>query len=739
VPKNQVRNSTPKSSKPSNLLDNRRWIIAVIGVILVIAIVTTLVLVFNNKSADTTSSNLSSNYDTNLTLKENLYYQNITTSDVVLDFLLGQDGQPTKVLSKQVFENQDTHEIQDLLKLSAWYLQFGDKNSSQYQEFISLYNKIVLPVLDGLPLENGQTYKLDNKGAKVSSLFPPFPSINVQAQPAPCSEVEMGGDCYTTHHFEAIGLDHIFYFDTDLDHSSDLVNVLQRATRESMAKFEAAGFAQKKIYFKVQDDVFINNEGEAEPESLMSALLLEGGDYCLVDVYLSGAKLLTDGFTNEFIQSIAHELAHCVQYVNYFDQMSVDLAFSSWWVEGSAEFLSDWVYPDFDYEDRFNGFLDTVSEFRPILIMEYSNYIFFQSMYLNNGSDINIIKRFFASMPTSGTRDEQLRALSEFDRVDEIFETVLKNYLTNKHQDTSLAFKTFAPTFIETYSISRPIELPFGSYPFQYKRAKLLIQPTQFDLQARVEDLQGEGELLFWDEGQQLWTEELELETTSVDNVSCGQESRSSDYIIAIKNTMPGTTDLYEAKLIIETVDGADVGEVGNLDPQLLGTWQYTTAENADTRTKINNIFTTIFATQNIAADYQTTVDVGYICFFDNGVYTTTSKSVLIADYAGNAGGTVVTAQITSENISSGIGNWEVDNGELIYYNTKTKNDNTTRTVVPFFGIDRTIDETTNQEDPEVKFKYTISNGELKVDIGEVLDIPLYLPQVGRKIDPLFD
>jgi hypothetical protein len=86
----------------------------------------------------------------------------------------------------------------------------------------------------------------------------------------------------------------------------------------------------------------------------------------------------TDLNTDKYKQVVAHELFHCVQ--DYSFPNTKPYGTHSWWMEGSADYFSNLVYPQADLEWEFLNLFDSKSPNVSILDMTYENFVFFQFM-----------------------------------------------------------------------------------------------------------------------------------------------------------------------------------------------------------------------------------------------------------------------------------------------------------------------------------------------------------------------
>jgi len=81
---------------------------------------------------------------------------------------------------------------------------------------------------------------------------------------------------------------------------------------------------------------------------------------------------------NNFKQSIAHEMFHCFQFVNMARNHMFGYDDKKWWIEGSAEYFSNVVYPSNNAEFGFSGDLDSGMLDHSLLSMSYADFAFFK-------------------------------------------------------------------------------------------------------------------------------------------------------------------------------------------------------------------------------------------------------------------------------------------------------------------------------------------------------------------------
>jgi hypothetical protein len=123
-------------------------------------------------------------------------------------------------------------------------------------------------------------------------------------------------------------------------------------------------------------------------------------------------------------QALAHEMFHCYQYQNlHAQEHNPARSATAWWVEGSAEYFSNVVYPDVNYEWRWLGDLSAAMQDSNLFTWEYKAFIFFQ--YLENRPDVGTngvlsLLRLMPSTVGSGV-DQQMAMLTAYPNMQAIF------------------------------------------------------------------------------------------------------------------------------------------------------------------------------------------------------------------------------------------------------------------------------------------------------------------------------
>jgi len=110
-----------------------------------------------------------------------------------------------------------------------------------------------------------------------------------------------------------------------------------------------------------------------------------GLEFCPIVLYPASTDLNKEFFQ----QMVAHEIYHCVQKVNFPDQVSAVVQGASegqFWFEGIAQFMSNDVYPrnDFEYHPMFGRFDQHVPFFQQN--NPYLSEFFFQGLFWHQGA-----------------------------------------------------------------------------------------------------------------------------------------------------------------------------------------------------------------------------------------------------------------------------------------------------------------------------------------------------------------
>ncbi len=122
-----------------------------------------------------------------------------------------------------------------------------------------------------------------------------------------------------------------------------------------------------------------------------------------------------------FKQIVAHEAFHCFQEWN---MNMLPYEAHAWWIEGSAEYFSNYVYPSANHEQDYLLEFDVDSATTPLMDMDYQNYIFFQ--YLANELGVNSVLDILERVSTAPSAS----GLAGYAEMEDLFQDFVVVYLS---------------------------------------------------------------------------------------------------------------------------------------------------------------------------------------------------------------------------------------------------------------------------------------------------------------------
>lgn len=157
----------------------------------------------------------------------------------------------------------------------------------------------------------------------------------------------------------------------------------------------------------------------------------QAGESCPILIYESALAYGIDNFK----QTVAHEVFHCWQVTQLTGQMrGVVRADRMWWSEATAEYFSNTVYDEVDFEFRFADEFHQLSGGVPATSLGYTNAIFFQFL-ANELGDAEVI-RLLRAMPEAGGSEQQLAALAAVPDIADLYHRFGEAYLDQQIRDT---------------------------------------------------------------------------------------------------------------------------------------------------------------------------------------------------------------------------------------------------------------------------------------------------------------
>jgi hypothetical protein len=262
-----------------------------------------------------------------------------------------------------------------------------------------------------------------------------------------------------------------------------VVNATQQAVNQSLDSYRALGLTSANITARLVPRSSTRTAGELVDSSSRS---------CTLNIYIQP----TDTADDRYKQVVAHEVFHCFQDWNFraqsFGRTGLgDEEFTrlqnaiGWWLEGTAEYFSNHVYPCVNNEHQFVAGFDSLSPTRSILAMEYEASVFFQHMANTNGN--SGIIQLLRSLPSSGGQRNQAQALAGFSNMPETFHNFGKKYIDSDINDSCAGTKVpVSPRLGDPMRVTHGMNYrwqPTIKY-FQIARKKLEFPPGRYYIKA---------------------------------------------------------------------------------------------------------------------------------------------------------------------------------------------------------------------------------------------------------------
>jgi hypothetical protein len=241
--------------------------------------------------------------------------------------------------------------------------------------------------------------------------------------------------------------------------------------------------------------------------------------------------------------------------------MQIPTSVKMWWSEGSAEYFSNVVYPDVDYEYRFANAFDAQSATTPLYHMGYENFGFFQ--FLANRWGDNAVITFLESMPTTGGASDQQDRLAAWPGMQEVFHDFGKAYLDLNIPDTSGGTLPLTPTYDHIVEVPQgALHQEYSPAPFVLDRHELFfVDDTRFSVRRELVD--GDGR----DSANQGGRPGAWGPLPPTVNTSCGE----GEYLLLVTSAVPSGSP---AGVVSIDTDGQPLEEGVDCEACLLGTWE---------------------------------------------------------------------------------------------------------------------------------------------------------------------
>jgi hypothetical protein len=339
--------------------------------------------------------------------------------------LLGMYTDPTQSTDPVGSYTLKDEELTGLLRVADRYL--ADNPNDQYHAAVQKQVNLLVPPLDKLELFS----KKHNLSAA-----PHLASLNLSSNPdtPDCQDLWRNGfdstpiPCYEYDEQTVDGTTVRLYYPSTWpagDPRRSRLEPIKQAAARAVHIYNGYGPEPLPPVTMVITELAWMDQDTHRRDNNLHGYAVRGNSSSL-SCYVGLFPSLLNFSVEEMQQGVAHEMFHCYQYRNLSAQESgPQPAAVEWWVEGSAEYFSNVVYPSANFEQRDMGELyDDVVE-KNLLEWKYKAYIFFQ--YLENRSDVGGVPGILAllrRMPAAAGSGvaEQRAALSAYPNIGVIFQ-----------------------------------------------------------------------------------------------------------------------------------------------------------------------------------------------------------------------------------------------------------------------------------------------------------------------------
>lgn len=288
----------------------------------------------------------------------------------------------------------------------------------------------------------------------------------------------LGDKCFARRDRPRINPIHRLFYPIDWVGSANerFVDLAEDALKKAMRKFRDMGLPSQNI-----DVVFTPDQLYASPAYALGATgaspRLSKPSVCQILLYEKSWNTTSDKY---FLHTVAHEAFHCVQF--WLSAAKYSAAGSSWWVEGSAEFFANVVYPCENGEQPSVDNFDHVAGNTSLLLMDYDNVVFFQ--FLANEIGNRGVIDFIGTMPEAGGLKRQLNALARYPSIAELFHRFGRQYYNKKIADSCPGMNVDIDPQVETTEILQgDEEIVLFPTPFQLVAHELVFEAGHYAIE----------------------------------------------------------------------------------------------------------------------------------------------------------------------------------------------------------------------------------------------------------------
>lgn len=393
--------------------------------------------------------------------------------------------------------------------------------------------------------------------------------------------------CEEFYSSQIAGKNYKAFFIKDIWTNNPKVTELAEAVKEGIEK-------SVNLYNSVNDDNSMNmpavyilyadvpapslNPGGHSPNAITFPFF-KNNEACPVIIY--NGTLNVEG--SKIKQMVAHELFHCYQFKNvlfggkretFIKKQSVRDS-NGWWLEGSANFFSNLVYPSVNSEYLFDPLYDANIEV-PLQTLSYSTTSFFQYMGDNTYGGPGRLADIFKVIKFTDNKEDQLRGVRSLAEGMN-FHFFAEKFVMKAIPDSGGGFH---PTVYKGPAIQYFIDKDTTSYEIEFKPFTIASKTLKFapggiyNFKVINDNPLGRNYFSFRDKDATSWQYFMPNAPASIDT-SCNKKERVLEFLptsLALKATI-GETE--KATLNFEYKDGScPCRDATAPDSCLLGKWK---------------------------------------------------------------------------------------------------------------------------------------------------------------------
>lgn len=368
-------------------------------------------------------------------------------------------------------------------------------------------------------------------------------------------EFSTGSNCYFFDEEVVDGHTLRMYYPASYLSQDDGNQALLELTMEAMTKSTTV-YSQLGVQVGDVNAVFSVTDSSS---SLASQMYFDLDEACPLTIFPGSFGGDESGF---YQQTIAHEMFHCSQDRTYTTE---PYGTHKWWLEGSAEYFSNVVYPGVNDEHQWTGDADTLTSRNDPTQLAYENTVFFQ-FYANREGNAALLQLLHDVSSNGAT----LSSLGEIEGMRDVLQDFTIAFLADKIFDPGGGTVGQATTWTKRERVSDVRQITVDAKPMH--AARYLVR---YDKEKRYVSDWAQDDPLHATVERESVTNLDEWEQWPTDIRSkCGEDL----FLVVVATSPVGDLTFLDDVLEVEEAE---------CDPCLLGAWKLRNASFEEYMTKV--------------------------------------------------------------------------------------------------------------------------------------------------------